>query len=118
MTGGWAMKVTIDPAIEKDPGVLQNVRDGNRTLEGWLDLHGDNVGIEWTLPGDRPDQVELMIRSLDDVPVDVTAGISRSDLNSQLRRNLDMGAAISRWSDRRFLHHHSRLRELLAAQEA
>ena len=112
------MKVLIDPAIEKDPRVLENVRDGNRTLEGWLDLHGDNVGIEWSLPRDRPDQVDLMIRSLDDVPVNVAAGISRSDLNSQLRRNLDLGDAISRWSDQRFLHYHRRLRELLAAQEA
>jgi hypothetical protein len=109
------MKVVIDPAIEKNPEVLDAVRQGNTSLAGMLDLHGDDVEVSWAFRPNRPDLTLLTIRSLDDATAEAFTIMPLSILTSDMRRDIAIGGTVSRWADQKFLVHHHRLRELLAA---
>ncbi len=108
------MKVVIDPAIRDNAAVLQAVREGNSALERMLDLVGDKVEVSWAVPHDRPELTSLTIRSLDEVPAEVSSVMPLSILTSAMRRDLEIGGTVSRWADQRFLFHHRRLNQLLA----
>jgi hypothetical protein len=82
------MKVTIDPAIEKDPELKPRVERANRYLESQLGPFWKETEAEWALRSNGTDQITLRARFTDDPPGEASDTFDAKVLDKDYTSNL------------------------------
>jgi hypothetical protein len=114
MTGGWAMKVTIDPAIEKDPVALGQIRQANAYLEPQLGSYKNDVEARWTPRVNRPGGLSLSLRFIDDLPGEASDSFSDDILNRRETAAIWLRGVVDALFGQRAQVHLVRLRQMLS----
>lgn len=107
------MQVVIDPRIERDAEVLDRVRRANSYLESQLGPFKDVVEARWATPTDHRGQLEVTLRSTDDVPVEATDRFSADVLRPDGYPELWLRGVVNNLFGRRVDVHLSRVRRML-----
>jgi hypothetical protein len=107
------MKVTIDPAIEKDPELLDGVKAANSYLERRLDLIPE-AAAAWTFDSERPNEVAFRLYSEDDSPAERTVTVPRDRLRLTRYSNWPVGDALDSWLTQQVRFHIRKLQRSLA----
>lgn len=111
------MKVTIDPAIEKDPDLLDGVNAVNRYLERRLDLIPE-AAVAWTFDRDHPNAVTMRMYSEDDSPGEATVTVPRDRLRLDRYSSWPIGDALDSWATQRVRFYIRKVQHSLAEVES
>jgi hypothetical protein len=112
------MKVTIDPAIEKDPELRQGVAAANEYLERQLVNLPDAAEVRWSVAPNQPDEVILRLSSADEIPAEATVTISRDRFREPDRRTFRVWDALDSWLSQWIRFRLRRLEQSLQGVEA
>jgi hypothetical protein len=107
------MQVVIDPRIEKDVELLDRVRRANSYLESQLGQFKDVVEATWATPTNRQDELEVTLRSTDDVQAEASERYSPEVLRPGGYTELWLRRVVDELLGRRVHVHLSRVQRML-----